>query len=176
MSKKAINENIRLELLILSHADAIFETINTHRNSLREWLPFVDYTKSVKDSIEFINYNTSSGDITYAVFYKNSFAGLVGIKDIDEVNKKAEIGYWISPEFQNKGIATSACLLLINYCFSELALNRIQIRIGTQNIKSNRVAEKLKFKFEGIQRDGELLSSGFHDLNVFSLLKRECNY
>ncbi|MCC8147234.1 MAG: GNAT family N-acetyltransferase [Bacteroidales bacterium] len=173
---KRINENIRLESLDLSHADAIFRTIDTFREEMREWLPFVDFTKEVNDSIEFIHSASESGDLTFVVFYNDSFAGLVGIKDIDEANKKAEIGYWISPEFQNRGIATLVTKNLVNYCFRELNLNRVQLRIGTKNIPSNRVAEKLSFQLEGIQRDGELLVSGFHDLNVFSLLKREYNH
>lgn len=169
----SVNKDIRLELLELSHAEVIFQTIDTHRSILRKWLPFVDYTKEVNDSIEFINYTANTGDLTFTIFYKNIFAGLVGIKDIDEANQKAEIGYWISPEFQNKGIATTTSNFLIAHSFNELNLNRLQVRIGTKNVQSNRVAEKLKFRLEGIQRDGELLVSGFHDLNVYSLLKKE---
>lgn len=170
-----INKDISLEILALKHAKDIFQTIDLFREELRIWLPFVDATKEEKDSVNFINYSATSNDITFIVFYKKQFAGLVGIKDIDEINQKAEIGYWISPTFQNKGIATIVTDFLINYSFSQLGLNRIQLRIGVKNKKSNRVAEKLNFKWEGIQRDGELLVSGFHDLNVFSLLKREYN-
>lgn len=170
-----ITENIHIESLALPHAENIFYTIDSFRSELREWLPFVDYTNRVEDSIHFINYATTSGDIIFAIFHENNFTGLAGIKDIDDANKKAEIGYWISPAFQNKGIATTVSEFLIKYCFNELNLNRIQICIGVNNIKSNRVAEKLNLKLEGIQRDGELLVSGFHDLNVFSIIKREFN-
>jgi len=166
-----LNENIRVEPLSLIHSSSIFETIDKHRNELREWLPFVDSTKEKKDIINFINF--SNADIHFPIFYDNSFAGLIGIKDIDQDNRKAEIGYWISPEFQNKGIVTLVSQWLIRYAFNKLGINRLQIRVAVDNRKSIRVAEKLKFKFEGIQRDGELLVSGFTDLNVYSLLKRE---
>lgn len=166
---------IFIEPLNPVHASSIFHTIDKYRNELRVWLPFVDHTQEIEDSLNFIRYSSSTGDLTFAVFYDNCFAGLAGIKDIDQSNRKAEIGYWISPEFQNKGIATTVSEFLVRYGFHKLGLNRIQIRIGTHNTHSNRVAEKLHFKFEGIQRDGELLISGFHDLNVFSLLQKEYN-
>ncbi len=57
-------------------------------------------------------------------------------------------------------------MYLLQYGYEELNLNRLQIRIGTGNVPSNRVAEKLGFKHEGILRDGELLVSGYTDLNI----------
>lgn len=168
-----VNRNIVLESLNLSHSKAIFETIDKHREELCTWLPFVDFTRDERDTVDFIQYDTHSKNQTFSVFYKGKFAGLCGLKDVDKNNWKAEIGYWISPEFQNKGIATLSGKMLLKYGFQELKLNRIQIRIGVKNVKSIRVAEKLAFRFEGIERDGELLSTGFHDINVYSLLNKE---
>ena len=68
----------------------------------------------IEDALNFIK---SSYDdfklhkaITFAIDYKNQsillLAGTIGIKDIDYVNKKADIGYWIGRQYQGKGIAT----------------------------------------------------------------------
>lgn len=168
-----MNKNFYLESLDLKHAGIIFQTIDRFREELGEWLPFVEFTDGEQDIINFITRNNEKKDLSFCVMYDNQFAGLCGLKDVDMGNLKAEIGYWISPEFQNKGLATSASKALIKYAFDELALNRIQICVGTKNAKSIRVVEKLKFKFEGIERDGELLTNGFHDVNVYSLLKKE---
>jgi ribosomal-protein-serine acetyltransferase len=168
-----VNEYIELEPLSLSHVKDIFTTIDKYRDILRQWLPFVDYTKEEKDSREFVEFSALSNDRNFVIFYKGLFAGLVGIKDMDTTNNKAELGYWVSPKFQNRGLATSVSGFLIKYCFTELNLNRLQIRIAIDNEKSLRVAEKLNFRFEGIERDGELLVSGYTDLKVLSLLKKE---
>jgi ribosomal-protein-serine acetyltransferase len=168
-----VNEYLELEPISLAHVKDIFHTIDKYRDSLRQWLPFVDYTKEEKDSREFVEFSLTSNDKTFVICYKGLFAGLAGIKDIDLTNNKAELGYWVSPKFRNRGLATYVSKFLIRYSFSELNLNRLQIRIAVNNEKSLRVAEKLKFRFEGIEREGEMLVSGYTDLKVFSLLKKE---
>jgi len=52
-------------------------------------------------------------------------------------------------------------------------MNRIQIKVATENLKSQQVAERLGFKYEGIEREGELHKCGFLDLKVYSLLRNE---
>ncbi len=63
---------------------------------------------------------------------------------------------------------------VINFAFTELKMNRVQIRCAIGNVKSEKIPQRLNFKFEGIERDGELLPDGkFTDLEVYSLLKSE---
>lgn len=170
--KATVSQDICLETLSQQHAQDIFTTLDTHRDELREWLPFVDFTHSVQDSIDFVAYSEQA-EKTFAIRFKGLFAGLVGLKDIDNSNQSAEMGYWLSPLYQNKGIVTAACRYLIGYAFAKLNLNRIQIRVAVGNTKSIRVTEKLGARFEGIQREAEKLASGFTDIHVYSILKRE---
>jgi ribosomal-protein-serine acetyltransferase len=63
---------------------------------------------------------------------------------------------------------------LLYYAFEHLKVNRIQIKVAVDNLKSNRIPQKLGFTFEGVERDGELLvDDRFTDINVYSLLKNE---
>lgn len=53
-------------------------------------------------------------------------------------------------------------------------MNRIQIKCAVGNRPSNAIPLRLGFKFEGIEREGELLASGYYaDINVYSILKKE---
>ncbi|MFV0598592.1 MAG: GNAT family N-acetyltransferase, partial [Bacteroidales bacterium] len=55
-------------------------------------------------------------------------------------------------------------------------INRIQIKCAVGNIPSKNVPKRLGFVFEGIEREGELLSSGVYtDIEVYSKLKSEFN-
>ena len=49
-----VNEDIRLRLFESRHAEELFQLTWESRSSLREWLPWVDYIKEVKDSNVFI--------------------------------------------------------------------------------------------------------------------------
>ncbi|MDR0419340.1 MAG: GNAT family N-acetyltransferase [Prevotellaceae bacterium] len=111
--------------------------------------------------------------MVFCIYYQNAFAGLIGFKGTDYVHSKTEIGYWIRQQFQGKGIISKSCKVLVDYAFNEMKINRIQLYIVEANAKSAKVGERLGFKHEGTKRDGEKLVSGFTNVMVFSLLRRE---
>ena len=170
-----VNNEITLKEIGDDEVRPIFETINAEREYLGEWLPFVDYTLELADTQNFIESLTvnETKDLTFAIYYKEKFVGLVGLKDPDYDNKKVEIGYWISEKYQHLGIITLSCTSLIKYAFDKLDFNRIQLKAATGNTKSQHIAERLGFTREGIEREGELHKRGFVDLVVYGLLKRE---
>lgn len=171
-----INDKIRLEVLKPSMAELIYTCIDHNRDYLKEWLPFVEYTQKVSDTKAFITSivnNEKKIDQVYSIWYKEEFAGLIGFKDTDRTNKKTEIGYWLTQKMQGKGIATMCVERLIRYAFKNLKLNRIQIKVAEKNSRSALIPQRLNFKLEGIERDGELHPRGYLNLEVFSLLKSE---
>lgn len=175
-SKKLIvNEDITLKEIGQDEVKPIFETISAERKYLGLWLPFVEHTLEIADTQNFIENLkvTETKDLTYAIYYKKDFVGLAGLKDPDYDNKKIEIGYWIAEKYQHKGIVTLSCRKLIEHAFVELGMNRIQLKAAIENINSQKVAERLGFIKEGIERDGELHKRGYVDLIVYGLLKKD---
>ena len=172
-----VSEDLRLREVSLSDAPAIFGIINTNREFLRKWLPFVDYSKAVADTEAFIKTVTAEGnttDLVFVVLYQGQHVGVIGFKGIDPANLKLEIGYWLAEEQQHKGIMVRSCTALIKYAFDKMQMNRVQIKVGVGNTRSSSIPKKLHFTMEGIERDGELLSNGqFHDLEVYSLLRKD---
>jgi ribosomal-protein-serine acetyltransferase len=173
-----VNEDINLKPIVLSDAKIIFHIIQSQRAYLRKWLPFVDNTRHVVDTENYINsiYATppDQRERVFTIHYKNAFAGLIGLKSIDKQNQKTEIGYWLSESFQKKGIMSLSVKALIDYAFQQLQLNRIQIKCAVGNNESKHIPQRLGFTFEGIEREGEFLSDNtFTDLEVYSILKKD---
>ena len=120
-----------------------------------KYLYEVPYPYKIDDALNFIK--SSYNDfrlhkaITFAIDYKNKLqsihllAGTIGIKDIDYVNKKANIGYWIGKQYQGKGIATECVKLVVNYAFDILELEEISAYVFPENKTSIRVLEKNGF-------------------------------
>jgi ribosomal-protein-serine acetyltransferase len=54
MFKHIIDSDVELQLLDLYHADEIFKSIDSSREHLRKYLPWVDSTISISDTREFI--------------------------------------------------------------------------------------------------------------------------
>ena len=172
-----VDDDLILKEIQLSDANAIFEIIDHQREYLREWLPFIDYTRHIGDTRAYIHsIHDKPGDHrdkVFTIWFRGNAVGLMGLKGTDLDNHKTEIGYWLSNDMQGKGIVTRSCRRLIAYLFDNMSMNRIQIRVGTTNEKSKNIPKRLGFKFEGIERCGELLNTGFTDLEVYSMLLTE---
>lgn len=180
MVELKVDSEIVLKEIELSDAEDIFKLIDSDRENLRIWLSFVDSTKEIEDTKDFIRsilfLPEDIRDFVAVIIYNEQKIGLIGFKLTDFVNKKTEIGYWISKEFENKGIVTKSVVKMINYAFNNLELNRIQIKCGIGNEKSSKIPKKLNFKFEGIERSAELLNGKFIDAEVYSILKDEWTF
>lgn len=169
-----VAEDILLKSLSESDISRIFNMLNDERQYMRKWLPFVDTTNKEEDIANFVNYVVQAQDQHFTIWYKGEFSGLIGFKGFDSANKRIEIGYWMSEYVQGNGIMVRSVQKLMEFAFSELEMNRIQIKVAVDNEKSKRIPEKLGFRMEGIERDGELLVNNvFTDIAVYSLLKRE---
>lgn len=172
------DENIELIQLKLSDAKDIFETIDSQRSYLGKWLPFVETTRDIADSEMYVssvvNADEDHFEYVFTIRYHDQFVGIVGLKDTDKANRKTDIGYWLSQEFQKKGIMTKSVNTLCGFAFKALNINRIQIKCAAGNIPSSNIPKRLNFKLEGIERDGEMLSGNhFVDLEIYSKLKSE---
>ena len=177
MKKTIVNKNTVLKQIELSDTADIFNTIISQREYPGEWLPFVEFTHELKDTEVFVRSVVDAPEdvreFVFVIHFDGQFAGLAGFKSTDRDNKKTEIGYWLSEGFQKKGIMTESVRCLIKLAFEELDINRIQIKCAVGNTPSNNIPKKLGFKFEGIEREGELFPDGsFKDLEIYSLLKK----
>jgi ribosomal-protein-serine acetyltransferase len=172
-----LSNSITLKQLHKNDAEGILQAVNKNRHHLRAWLPWVDHMHTVQDFQRYIdhsNQKTAEGsEMGYVIFCGNEVAGRIGIYNIDQQNKHCSLGYWLGTDYERKGIITNACKKLINVCFNELGMNRVEIRCGTGNKKSAAIPERLGFKKEGVIRQGEFVNDRFIDLTVYSLLKEE---
>jgi RimJ/RimL family protein N-acetyltransferase len=94
--------------------------------------------------------------------------GTTRIGDIDLNNQNAEIGWtWLSPAYWRTGVNTECKFLLLNYCFEQLKLVRVQFSISGYNIRSQLAVERIGATREGVFRKHRRDTQGrFHD-NVF---------
>ena len=83
--------------------------------------------------------------------YNHIPVGLIGLLAIDKGNKKAE--FYISMgehSYKRKGIATKATLLLLEYAFTTLELNKVYLNVDEDNIAACALYEKCGFVCEGV--------------------------
>ncbi len=174
----SVDEHVSLYPLKMADAKEVFSLISQNREYLGKWLPFITLTKEQNDTICFIesmiHARNDESEFVFSMMLNGEIVGLIGLRVIDKINKKSEIGYWIAQCFQKRGIVSKSVRALLGFAFNEKGMNRVQIKCAVQNESSRRIPQRLGFLFEGIEREGELLSNGeFTDLEVYSLLKKE---
>ncbi|HSO57586.1 MAG TPA: GNAT family protein [Paenisporosarcina sp.] len=176
MFKAMIDSNTYVSILETRHAEELFHLIDENRESIGKWLAFPAYTTEVHHTETFIkkslNRFASSNGFWAGIWYKGKLAGLIGYLYVDR-GHKTEIGYWLGKDFEGYGLVTKACKLFIEHAFNHLQLNKVEINMAPNNLKSKAIPERLGFMEEGTIRNYELLHGEYLDRIVFGLLKNE---
>jgi RimJ/RimL family protein N-acetyltransferase len=85
-----------------------------------------------------------------------------------------EIGYtMLSTEHRGRGYATQAVRLLARHLFDSYLINRLEIRMASANLASEKVAQKCGFTKEGVARGANFVRGRHVDMNVYALLRDE---
>jgi ribosomal-protein-serine acetyltransferase len=160
-------------------AEAMFAQVDRNRKHLEKWLPWTEFTNKVEDSLKYLfdkEESTKLGKkVEYGIYLKNIYIENIGIFDISEDDKSAEIGYWLSADYGKNGYMSEAVRIIEKEFFINHNLNRLQIKCDEENTASSRVAKKCNFKLEGLLREDKY-SKYFNKLKntlVFSKLKSE---
>lgn len=119
-------------------------------------------------------------DFSYMIVRKsdNQVIGGCGFHVTPE-HEKAEIGYWLGVPYWGNGYATEAARRLVQFCFEDLGLNRVQADYFVNNGASRRVMEKVGMTFEGISRQAfirEIPTKNYrvyHDDGTCAILRSE---
>lgn len=166
-----------LRPLTLGDAPVVFAAVQGERSDLRTWLPWVDQTETVADTIRFIEEAAARRQdgtaLVYGLWLELDFAGVVDLHAIDHENGCAQIGYWLTCAARGQGLATQASMALLGIAFEILGLHRVEIRCAVANEPSQAIPRRLGFVLEGTLRHAQRLVDGHSDLRVYGLLAQE---
>jgi len=97
--------------------------------------------------------------------------GACGLNDVDYLNRRANLGYWVRTSACGRGVATHAVMELVAWAFAKTDLERLEVLVSVRNAASLRVAEKAGAVREGILRRRLRLHGVNHDAIVFSFVR-----
>ena len=114
--------------------------------------------------------------VNWGIFIKEQDL-LIGKIEVLNFNIKAncaEMGYFIHPDYWNKGYTKRAVKLLLSYLFNEIEINRIEAEVLPANIYPKKVLISNGFTKEGTIRQGTFWEKfGIIDIEKYSILKQE---
>ncbi len=113
-------------------------------------------------------------EILLIVDNKDKILGIIWhSKSIPYFNAR-EISYILFDLKQrNKGIISQAVAIVTSYLFNTLHINRLEIRMDTKHISSEKIAVKCGYKKEGISRGANFVKGKYVDMYIYALLREE---
>lgn len=179
------SERLLLRQVRLKDAKEIAELhTDAYEKHLRPWSPQPLPHESMAEAIaDFERYALlalerweDDADYRFAIVLRSSgrIIGTIGITNIIRgVSRAAYIGYWIGADHLNKGYATEATVLAMQFAFEQLGLHRINLWIAEDNAPSLRIVEKLRLRYEGTIVKALFLGGEWKDTKSYAILHEE---
>lgn len=136
---------------------------------------FSTYKATEEQMNWYSNLEKSGSGIWWAIRSKkeSEFMGAIGINDLHHEYKKAEIGFWLLPEFWGNGYIKEAADAVIEYLFKHLKIHRLEAYVETGNNNSSRALKKMGFKHEGRMCDCEVKNGKYISIDLFARLNQK---
>ncbi len=93
--------------------------------------------------------------------------GCCGVNGIDRASRTANLGYWVRTSAAGRGVAPRAVRTLVEWVHGHTDLERLEIVCAVGNTRSQRVAEKVGARREGIGTARLRIHGVEHDAVVY---------
>ena len=177
MFELVVDDEIKLSLVHESFAKRYVTLAEENHKYLAQWLAWPAFCKTEEDFKGFVKnslHSYADGKAMHcAIVYKTVIVGNISFNSINHELKIVEIGYWISQEYQGKGIVTRTCQFLIDHAFKKLSMEKVQISAAEGNKASREVCERLGLKLEGIITSKEFIGGKILNHAIYGICRIE---
>lgn len=138
------------------------------------WFPH----STPKQSLDVIK-NVYLKSDTFAITYNNDLIGSINLfnnkhSTIGLKFFETELGYWIGKPYWNKGFATEAAKIMLEYAFSEKNKKRIYACSTRDNVESKNVQRKCGFSYYNTFKNESIKAIKYNTLiDVFKLERND---
>jgi ribosomal-protein-serine acetyltransferase len=171
-----LDERCHLRLYEQNDVDELYALVVANRKMLARWMPWAP-TLTREDTAEFIHRSrrqwAANEGFQAAIVDGGTLVGTIGFGSLHWPNRSVAIGYWLGAAGQGRGTMTRSVAALVRYAFEVYRLNRVEIRVGTENGRSRAIPERLGFSHEGTLRCAEWVNERFINHEVYALLVDE---
>lgn len=154
-------------------AAAVVEAVRASLPELRPWMPWAHDEYGLEDAAAWIRGDFGDG-LRFLLFEPDGrVVGCVGVNDLDERNRRGNLGYWVRSDCAGRGLASAAASWLARHAFETTDLERLEILMAVDNAPSRRVAEKVGAGYEGVARRRVRVGDVQQDAHVFGLVSSD---
>jgi RimJ/RimL family protein N-acetyltransferase len=174
------NKNIEKKLFLrpLKPSDIQY-TLKWHNNSVlyQSLIGAFNYVSIEAEEIwlkQRMKYDRNNHSLIICLFPNEEPIGIINLREIDWTSRYANLGIFIGePDLHGKGYGTLAVNEMLKFAFSELGLNRVELKVLADNKAAICAYQKCGFKVEGTLRKRVFKAGIFKDAFIMSVLQDE---
>nr|WP_138206446.1 GNAT family protein [Haloimpatiens lingqiaonensis] len=166
---KLKGEKIELKVLTPEDAEDVLDYYIRNREHLMPFEPsrdesFYSLQYQKRSLIESYKNYLNGIEIEFGVYEEQKFIGIIKVSNIIYgVFKNAFVGYSMDEKHQGKGYMKDALRLVVNYCFEEMGLHRLEASTLVDNEKSQSVLKACGFKELGLNENYLFINGKWRD-------------
>lgn len=160
----------------MEDAPIMYAAVRESLPELIRWMPWCHAAYSLNESKSWLRAQVQAFNerrwFEFAIVDgAGQYLGQCGLNQIDDANRRCNLGYWVRSTATGQGVAVRAALMTRDWGFAHTSLARIEIVIAAGNVRSIRVAEKTGAVREGFLRQRLLLHGAQEDAVMFSFVR-----
>jgi N-acetyltransferase len=97
-------------------------------------------------------------------------AGMIRLHGIMPTHKRCQMSTWLAPSWQRKGLNLQAKLLVLDYAFATLGMNRVECNVAPDNVASCASLESIGAVCEGVLSSYVVRQGMARDIALYRLL------
>lgn len=153
------------------------EHVEQAREHLRPWIPFasriVDEESAQVLLERFAHQQARDEGRLYGIWVDGTLSGGTLFKTFDVKAGNCEVGVWLAPQAQGRGLITTAVRLMLDWAFDVRGISRVEWHTDPRNERSRAAAKRLGMTCEGTLRSNFVINGTRQDSEIWSLISED---
>jgi ribosomal-protein-serine acetyltransferase len=177
MFSQVLGPTAELRTLEPWQAEEFAAHLDRAREHIRPWVAAAFVTDTVDGAratlTRFADRTAQDGRRIYGIWDDGVLVGGVMFTNFDSASEICELGCWLEPGAEGRGLITAACRVLLDWAFTVRGIHRAEWHCRADNESSVAVAKRLGMTFEGVLRESWKVDGVYYGTQVWSLLSTD---
>ncbi|MEV6931000.1 GNAT family protein [Dactylosporangium sp. NPDC051485] len=174
MFSAELGDGAELRALEPWQAEEFIAHMDRARATVDPWIPWASVStdlESARATLQrYADLQARDAGRLYGIWLDGTLVGGCMFVAFDAKAGVAELGVWLEPAGQGRGLITRAARLLVDWALQTRGLHRVEWRCRPDNTASSAVARRLGMRLDGVLRESYPFRGVRHDTEVWSLV------
>lgn len=167
---------VRIRPYLVDDAPDVWAAVRESMAELQPWAPWCHPAYAIDETrlwlAEQVRAFQTRTAFTFAITSDDgAYLGGCGVNQIDSLNQRANLGYWVRTSATKRGVATTAARLLRDWAFANTDVVRLEVLVAVGNSASRTVAERAGAAYEGTLRSRLIVHGTRHDAVMYAFIR-----